>query len=277
MGAAQGLPRQPDLVLSGVAESTNGLEEWLFGRIDELLAAGKAFLEVESEAVGRAFFAEAIALASGELLDGIRSEARAGRLANATRLARHLFEQQIELHYVLSNFEPRMRQRVAEEARNALDHSETEVADGSHKATLAQFLQDARAREAAAEKLKKDEGKKTPADERGFFPPWEQRARAVDLEDRYVDYRQMSAIAHPGLRAAAPHVRIIDASGEAQVAGVRAQLRQLVLCEGVIVFSDILATGVLLREGFSEEFHRLIAIRQAGVRCCSAPEDSPVG
>lgn len=65
-----------------------GNATWLLKRIDDLLGVGKAFVETPSDATREAFFAEMITVASGELLQGLVSEAQGGRLANATRLAR---------------------------------------------------------------------------------------------------------------------------------------------------------------------------------------------
>lgn len=256
-----------------------GNATWLLKRIDDLLGVGKAFIETPSDATREAFFAEMITVASGELLQGLVSEAQGGRLANATRLARHLFEHQVDLLYTLDNFEPRMRQRIADEARNALEQSTATFPEGGAIDTLRDTLNDARTRQAAARETKKA-GRKTPVDDLGFVPSLETRAQVVDLEHRYYDYRQMSSMSHPGFRAGLIYAKQADRPAEAETESrfqwLRNDLLELVLCEGVAVFGDILRRAILLREGYSATFQQVNAMTsEAYVRCSSTSDGEP--
>ncbi len=56
---------------------------------------------------------------------------------------------------------------------------------------------------------------------------------------------------------------------EAIHTGIRKQALRLVLCEGVAVFGDILASAILLREGRSLRFERVGSITAAAQRSCS--------
>ncbi len=260
---------------------------WLSAMIGELLSIAGQFVERPSDAQREAFFAEMVVVTTSELVHGIQSEVGEQRLANATRLARHLFEHQVDLHYTLQNFGPRIRQRIAEEARSAVEHSDGPFPSGPVADQLKASLADARRREDQARRDARavrdgSSQSKSDPDDRGFLPSLEQRAKAVGLEHRYVDYRSMSAISHPGFRSAIRQLRPTpeappNGEHETEFKDLPLHLMQLVLCEGVAVFGDILAAALLLRDGRTTTFERVdLIVQGAHARCnrrCSDATD----
>ncbi len=102
----------------------------------------------------------------------------------------------------------------------------------------------------------------------------------MDLEHRYYDYRQMSSMSHPGFRAGLIYAKQADRPAEAETESrfqwLRNDLLELVLCEGVAVFGDILRRAILLREGYSATFQQVNAMTsEAYVRCSSTSDGEP--
>ncbi len=128
------------------------------------------------------------AVAAGwELAQGVLREGHAGAPANALRLARHLFELDIELHYVTTNPERRFEQLLAREAKNRLGLSwnipEGVFEDPEFGRELKRLVKDAHRADAKALKRKKN-GEDVLADELGW-PGYEDKAKALGRLDDY--------------------------------------------------------------------------------------------
>ncbi len=137
------------------------------------------------------FYALIILGAVHELAEGVADEAAVGRDSNATRLARHLMEHDFESSWILKDPEPRMRRRLAEEYRNALERTEgaSESLDPDTFEVMDTFLQDVKAEVPKAEWGRYGE----------LVPTFSKMAKNLEAEDDYRrSYQLLSWLSHPG-------------------------------------------------------------------------------
>jgi len=187
----------------------------LFERLDELVALAEIPMRLErsrgsslDEFRLTGYVLGAVA-AGRELGQGVRREADSGAPANSLRLARHLFELDIELNYVVAEPERHFEQLLSLEAKNRLaiarSDAGTEFEDESFRRELKRRAkQGHRAQAKAAQR--RDAGECVPADELGW-PSYEDKARALDRLDDYATlYGPASWIAHPGFVASEVHL-----------------------------------------------------------------------
>jgi hypothetical protein len=158
-------------------------------------------------------------LVARELAIGVISEIEAERPANAMRLARHLWEQELELAYVRASPRLRIRQMFRREAVTRLDLERFNRGvriEKSHKAELVRLRKDARDLDAACEARRKA-GEKVPASDWGLPPSRREMARAIERDDDFNLYwRGSSWYSHPGLTASDLHLEA-DEHGRTRV------------------------------------------------------------
>ena len=169
----------------------------------------------EQDVAVRAYALAAIGLAR-ELAAGVARETRAEAPANAMRLARHLFEQDIDVHYLVDNREAALRQLQAWEARTQLTLerkvSELGPLSAAKKRRLRAVIKEAYRLDAKA-KEKEKSGAEVFASERGF-PNYEQKAAAVDrLGDYAFFYGGASWMSHSGVTSLG-HMLLEDGEDE---------------------------------------------------------------
>lgn len=144
----------------------------------------------------------AIAVAR-ELAQGVFSEAVAGRAGNAIRLARHLFEQELELDYVLADPGPRLPQVRASDAARRLRLSKV-LGTSMPRDLRSELKQLTRAAQSAEEDAvrRRKEGELVPASDYGYLPDRRVMSQASDREADYdLYYGGASWLAHPGIIA----------------------------------------------------------------------------
>lgn len=160
-------------------------------------------------------------LAAHELSQGVAAELRAARARNAMRLARHIYEQSLELRYVLADPGRRFEQILSSEV-----HQQLEIASGINaKARIpkpkrrAFEARDKAARErqnATAERRKKKEP--YTASDWGFLPNRREMAHAIGALNEYQHYYPAASwYAHPGIQTYDSYL-VLVASGEVRVA-----------------------------------------------------------
>lgn len=143
----------------------------------------------------RDLYALGVVRSAIELGRGVLAEGIGGRAGNAMRLARHLFEQELELHYVLDQPLPRLDQLRASEAKRRLQLVELNPGIEGRGAPLEEFDS-----LVARAKALNHTAKQKPVWERGFLPGYEDMATALDRQDDYnLYYRAASWLSHPGL------------------------------------------------------------------------------
>lgn len=176
---------------------------------DEFLSIKASLADgTEEEVSVRAYALGAVGLAR-ELALGVARETREGAPANAMRLARHLFEADLDLHYLVENPEAAIRQAEAWEARSHLD-IDAKVAELPPLSAEAKKVLKTRVK--AAYRLDgkaKDEekaGNEVAATDRGF-PTYEHKARAVGRgEDYGFFYGIASLMSHPSVTSIGHHL-----------------------------------------------------------------------
>ena len=141
-----------------------------------------------------------------ELVGGVHAESSAGRGANAMRLARHLYEQELVLHYVAERPAVRLPQLEAEDAKARVRLARLNTGLRLTKRAAADFHG----------LIAKAEAKPTrgvPFDERGFPPNYEEMAKALDriTDDYDLFYRGASQLSHPTLLLAETYLEMDDA------------------------------------------------------------------
>jgi len=177
--------------------------EALIAVLEPLAAAGARAWERGTPAADFALGALGVAR---ELALGVLAEADAGRGGNAGRLARHLFEQWLELAYVLADPVPRLRQLEAREAHLRL---RVDVAYPDPEGRMAP--EDSEPLEALRAEGKLRDA--TVADrfgrERGTPPTLRGMAEWLGCVDEYdLSYRWASLHAHPGLLPGLVHLEV---------------------------------------------------------------------
>lgn len=148
-------------------------------------------------------YAGAMLAAATELAEGVAAEVAAGRLQNAGRLARHLFEFDIEMSWVLDNPAVRLPTRYAEEARSTFERMNPAVLDrlltpdmDPGREQLVALLASERARLGRSGNASVLPARETMADDLGR------------LEEFKAVYPSMSWTSHPGLSSAGRHVEL---------------------------------------------------------------------
>jgi hypothetical protein len=129
-----------------------------------------------------------------ELAEGVLAETTANRISNARRLARHLWEFELELSFILEDPDERLKQWRAEEARRWIRTREDRNApteDPFESLLLAGFA--------------------TTRTGGGFLPTVEEMASALGRADQYrEEYRGLSYLSHPGLRGVSHYADVSD-------------------------------------------------------------------
>lgn len=140
-----------------------------------------------------------------ELSEGTLAETRAKRPINASRLARHLFEFDVETSWVLRHPEIRVERRVAEDIRQWLKLvPDDDVPASVNLEAAREFVAEVRARIPAAEL----------GNHGDLIPSRRQMARELSpVEDYDLAYGRLSHVSHPGLLAGGRFIRRIDAQG----------------------------------------------------------------
>jgi hypothetical protein len=128
-----------------------------------------------------------------------------------------LFEQELELHYVLDNPAPRMLQIRAREARTrlALAKNNPEMIKLNRRLhrEFKAVTRDAQAKEEAAAAAGKATGEAPPASEFGYPPSRLGMARALDREADYRLYYEVASwLSHPGVITSDLHF-LVDSYG----------------------------------------------------------------
>lgn len=136
------------------------------------------------EATGRERFAGVMLFALDELVEGALAELKARRVHNAARLARHAWEFELELTWVMTDPAKRLPRWRSNEARR--EHHLG--ADGYKDPRVAELL--------AAEY---ERARKVPG---SFMPTVERMADDLGRASQYrSEYRKMSYVSHPGFRS----------------------------------------------------------------------------
>lgn len=136
-----------------------------------------------------------------ELVEGVIAEVKIGRASNAIRLARHLMELDLESSWIAKDPVPRIRRRIAEEYRNAIERS-----DGARDAVSPEVYADM---EAFLHEVKVETGtlgKK--GRDAGLVPSFRKIAEEMEAVGEYDQhYAMLSWLSHPGFVLAYRSVR----------------------------------------------------------------------
>lgn len=184
------------------------------------------------------------AVAAGrELAEGVQRETGAGAPANALRLARHLFELDIELHYVTESPARRFEQLLAREARNRLSiakhDAEGAFEDPEFHKELKRLAGEGHRAEGKATK-RKEAGEDVPADDLGW-PGYDDKAKALErLHDYNVLYLPASWLAHPGFEASEIHLTGGDGNVKVRASGSKPELAESALALAVVSFYRVI-------------------------------------
>jgi hypothetical protein len=133
-----------------------------------------------------------------DLASGVEREARAGSSLNALRLARHLYEQRIDLAYLVKWPEAANRQYHAREAENRLA-----IARGDPRLDedpeFRDRLLNSRADAARRDSVPRKERAELPVTERGLLR-FSEKADGAGIEDEHdAVYYPASWLSHPGV------------------------------------------------------------------------------
>lgn len=145
---------------------------------------------------------------SRELAQGVLAEAAAGRAGNAMRLARHLFEQELEFGYILDEPSPRLCQWRASEAKIRLRLSKLPglQLDRDLQKQLRALTRWAQRKEERADDRQKRFNESVPFSDRGYLP---NRRILAEAQGRAADYHLFYAgaswLSHPGNIASEMH------------------------------------------------------------------------
>lgn len=143
-----------------------------------------------------------------EMAEGVIEERRVGRVSNATRLARHLYEHDLESSWVLTEPRPRLRRRVAEEFRNGFERLPTGAVVDSESSWMRDYLDEVRA-EMPRDEIERD-GR--------LMPSSRSMARSMGaLEECDRAYRLLSWTSRPGFLAAYRSFRLNFHEGQIRI------------------------------------------------------------
>ncbi len=140
-----------------------------------------------------------------ELAAGVLDERRAGRRTNAVRLARHLFEYDVESAWVTADPKARVKRAFGEEMRRLCEEVPAERTAHMDLSVARAFVDEVRGGLSRRERGNYGE----------LLPSRKVMAEAVGaLETYHGDYAEMSWLAHPGLTSGTRFLRLVDDHGE---------------------------------------------------------------
>lgn len=185
----------------------------------------------------RAYALGALAAAL-DMASGVEREARAGSSMNALKIARHLYEQRIDLAYLLKHPDAALRQFRAREADNRLTISRDDPRrrdDPELWRKLEELRNQAKRRDTVASK----ERKARDVTEHGLVRFSEKAAGAGIKEEHDAVYGAASWLAHPGLTSAEIYLEESEESLSVRPGGPPAELLETPLTLSLVALFSI--------------------------------------
>ncbi len=236
----------------------------LSAEFDDVTVTGE---DLTRDEVAVRIYALGALAAARELASGVLREVEAGAPANAVRLARHAFEQSLDLQYLSENPDAAIRQFEAREAKSRLameradEESQlpSEWADELRQMTKAAQRLDGKARTRPPEEVL--------AIERGTVN-YEQKAQAIGRTAEYETfYAGASWVSHPGVIASENHLIVDEDLGSARIrrSGSNPALSQTALSLCLLSLVGVLESADGLLGPLPQLKGRLAALKKRGI------------